>query len=281
MNGLLATKGVMLSASYGANLSPPIHRKTIAMAMRIRCAPNRSERASSWRNFRIWLCMNVLRRSPDPRWWRQMRPRYAGENRLRIRAEEIVAAERNSFADRINEQRPPTDPLSAIAQLLRVRRVEVQDLCRFASAWRSPHTAEAPSWAQFHMVTKGNCFLDLENGETFHLQAGSLLLLPRGDAHIVRSSHGARSRTVPVRVEYNNAIRVKTNTLGSSDTELICGRLQFDAGPSGLIVATLPAAILLHVNSERALGHMRRLVQMIDEELTSARAGGLAGGSGL
>jgi hypothetical protein len=70
-------------------------------------------------------------------------------------------------------------PLSAIAPLLRVRQVEVQDLCRFASAWRSAHTAEAPSWAQFHMVTKGNCFLDLDNGETFNLQAGSLLLLPR------------------------------------------------------------------------------------------------------
>jgi hypothetical protein len=73
-----------------------------------------------------------------------------------------MAAERNSFADRINEQRPPTHPLSAIAPLLRVRQVEVQDLCRFASAWRSAHTAEAPSWAQFHMVTKGKCFLDLE-----------------------------------------------------------------------------------------------------------------------
>jgi AraC family transcriptional regulator, activator of mtrCDE len=108
-----------------------------------------------------------------------------------------------------------------------------------------------------------------------------VLLLPRGDAHIVRSSDEGRSRAVPVRVEYNNAIRVKTNSLGSSDTELICGRLQFDGGPSGLIVATLPAAMLLNVNSERALGHMRRLVQMIDEELTSARAGALAVASGL
>jgi hypothetical protein len=43
---------------------------------------------------------------------------------------------------------------------------------------------------------------------------------------------------VPVRVEYHNAIRVKTNTLGSSDTELICGRLQFD----GVSRATLVRA---------------------------------------
>ena len=201
--------------------------------------------------------------------------RYAGGNRLYIGAEAILAAERNSFADRIKKQRPAADPLSAIAPLLRVRQVEVQDLCRFASAWRSPHEAQAPSWAQFHVVTKGNCFLDVQNGETLHLQAGSLLLLPQGDAHVVRSARGHRG-AVPVRVEYNNAIRIKTNTLESSDTELICGRLQFDEAQSGLIVTALPPAIVLNVSSAQVLGHMRSLIQMIDEELRSARAGALA-----
>src|SRR4030081_115825 len=41
----------------------------------------------------------------------RIRPCYAGGNRLRTSVEAILAAERNSFADRINEQRPPTDPL--------------------------------------------------------------------------------------------------------------------------------------------------------------------------
>jgi len=193
-----------------------------------------------------------------------MRPRYVGGNRLRTSAEKILAAERNSFADRLNEQRPPSDPLSAIAPLLRVRQVEVQDLCRFASAWRSAHTAEAPSWAQFHMVTKGNCFLDMENGETFHLQAGSLLLLPRGDAHIVRSSHGGRSRAVPVRVEYNNAIRVKTNTLGSSDTELICGRLQFHGG-----VHTCAGLLTIAVTAFAQTGEHRSFSRLLEESACS------------
>lgn len=187
-----------------------------------------------------------------------------------------MATDRNSFADRINEQRPAADPLSAIAPLLRVRQVEVQDVCRFASTWRSAHEAEAPGWAQFHMVTKGSCLLEAQTGETFRLQAGSLLLLPRGDAHIVRSVHSGGSRAVPVRIEHNQAVRIKTNTLESSDTDLICGRLQFDESSSGLVVAALPAAIVLNVNSEQTLGHMRELVQMVDEELRSARAGALA-----
>jgi hypothetical protein len=59
--------------------------------------------------------------------------RYAGGDRLYIGGEAILAAERSSFADRIKKRRPAADPLSAIAPLLRVRQVEVQDLCRFAS----------------------------------------------------------------------------------------------------------------------------------------------------
>jgi AraC family transcriptional activator of mtrCDE len=186
-----------------------------------------------------------------------------------------MAAERNSFADRIKQQRPAADPLSAIAPLLRVRQVEVQELCRFASAWSSPHEAQAPGWAQFHVVTKGNCFLEMQNGETLRLQAGSLLLLPHGGAHVVRSARGHR-RAEPLRVEYNNAIRIKTNALESSDTELICGRLQFDEAQSGLIVTAMPSAMVLNVSSAQALGHLRSLIQMIDEELRSARAGALA-----
>lgn len=78
-----------------------------------------------------------------------------------------------------------------------------------------------------------------------------------------------------MRVEHNDAVRIKTNTGDSTDTELICGRLRFDAAPSGLIAA-MPAAIALNVNSARALDHMRNLIQMIEQELISPRAGARA-----
>jgi hypothetical protein len=49
----------------------------------------------------------------------------------------MLPVQRNSFAERINPEPPAADSLSALAPLLRVRDVEVQDLCRFASVWRS------------------------------------------------------------------------------------------------------------------------------------------------
>jgi AraC family transcriptional regulator, activator of mtrCDE len=107
------------------------------------------------------------------------------------------------------------DPLSAIAPLFRVRP-EIQDVCRFALQWEVVHEAESTGFAQFHIVTNGSCLLERHCGETFKLEAGSILLLPQG---------GSRA---PIRTEYNNAIRIKTNTRGASDTELICGRLRLD-----------------------------------------------------
>src|ERR1700758_4197201 len=83
------------------------------------------------------------------------------------------------------------DPLSAIAPLLRVRP-EIQEICRFAARWEAEHQAEPLGWAQFHVVTNGRCFLEQRYGEPLLLQAGNLLLLPHGDAHVVRSAAGDR-----------------------------------------------------------------------------------------
>src|SRR3981081_1077014 len=165
------------------------------------------------------------------------------------------------------------DPLSAMAPLLRVRP-ELQEICRFAARWEAEHQAEPLGWAQFHIVTKGRCFLEQYYGEPLLLQAGHLLLLPHGDAHVVRSAEGRI--TAPIRIEFNNAVRIKTNTEDESDTELICGRLKFHAAPDNLIIAALPAAIVLRLGPGEPFHRMRMLVQAIDEELEAGRPGATA-----
>jgi len=167
------------------------------------------------------------------------------------------------------------DPLSAIAPLLRVRP-EIQEICRFAARWEAEHQAEPLGWAQFHIVTKGRCFLQQRYGEPLLLQAGHLLLLPHGDAHVVRSAGREGRITAPIRIEFNNAVRIKTNTEDESDTELICGRLKFHAAPDNLIIAALPAAIVLRLGPGEPFHRMRMLVQAIDEELEVGRPGATA-----
>jgi len=80
----------------------------------------------------------------------------------------------------------------------------------------------------------------------------------------------------PIRIEYGNAIETKTNTEGKAVTELICGRLHFEAATDSLVIATLPDVIVLRLGKERLLDRMRMLVRAIHDELKGGRLGALA-----
>jgi AraC family transcriptional regulator, activator of mtrCDE len=188
-----------------------------------------------------------------------------------------MLSRRKTYAGRIkrpDDATEPTtlDPLSAIAPLFRARP-EIQDVCRFALRGEVVHEAEPAGFAQFHIVTNGNCLLERNSGETFKLEAGSILLLPQGDPHVVRSVSRGGSSGTPIRTEYNNAIRIKTNARGASDTEMICGRLRLDGAMYSLVTAALPKAIVLSIGRGAQFDRMRMLVQAIDEELQAARPG--------
>src|ERR1700692_3797425 len=188
-----------------------------------------------------------------------------------------MLSRRKTYAGRIKHPDDATepatlDPLSSIAPLFRARP-EIQDVCRFALQWEVVHEAQPAGFAQFHIVTNGNCLLERYSGETFKLEAGSILLLPQGDPHVVRSASRGGSSGAPISTEYNNAIRIKTNTRGASDTEMICGRLRLDGAMYSLVTAALPKAIVLSIGRGALFDRMRMLGQAIDEELQAARPG--------
>jgi len=143
------------------------------------------------------------------------------------------------------------DALSGLAPLLRVRP-ELTDFCRFGGAWASSHRAEPAGWAYFHIVTKGSVKLDRAGFGPLRLDAGDILLLPHGDAHTVRAPGAAGHGGPPAATHYRNSLRVQASIGVEPDTELICGRLHFEAAPQNLIVAALPDVVVLRVG-ERPL----------------------------
>src|ERR1700732_781470 len=114
-----------------------------------------------------------------------------------------MLSRRKTYAGRIKDATEPAtlDPLSAIAPLFRARP-EIQDVRRFALQGEVVHAAEPAGFAQFHIVTNGNCLLERYSGETFKLEAGSILLLPQGESHVVRSASRGGSSGAPIRTEY-------------------------------------------------------------------------------
>lgn len=168
-----------------------------------------------------------------------------------------------------------TDVLSGLAPLLRVRP-ELQDVCRFGGGWSSPHGAEKRGWAYFHIVTKGACALERPGAGTMILQTGDVLLLPHGDAHILRAREPGQRPSPRMAVDYSNAIRIKTSVGVDTETELICGRLHFEGVPENLVIAALPEVIVLALGGAERLDRFGLLMSAIRDELDDNRPGAAA-----
>lgn len=168
----------------------------------------------------------------------------------------------------------PNDALSDLAPLLRVRP-ELQDFCRFGGDWTAVHEDTAGGVAQFHIVARGRCVLDRPGREALQLEAGDILLLPRGDAHLLRARIGSGQAVGAIATRYRNAIRLNT-TDAPAETELVCGLLHFEATGSAAAVAALPEVIVLRAGPAAPAARLQALVGAMAEELEGGGPGALA-----
>ncbi|WP_157220957.1 AraC family transcriptional regulator [Flavisphingomonas formosensis] len=162
------------------------------------------------------------------------------------------------------------DLLNAMVPLLKMRPV-IEDVCRFGGTWESPHAPDGGGWAQFHIVMRGSCIVERPGLDALELNAGDVLLLPHGDAHVVRSHLGGVGR--PIVSTLRNGIRRRSIAGESADTELLCGRLWFEAADRHPLLAALPDEIVIHTADEPLLERFRHLLADIRDELDGDRPG--------
>ena len=171
------------------------------------------------------------------------------------------------------------DTLSGLAPLLRVRP-ELQYACHFGAEWTAHHPPEPDAWAPFHIVTHGSCMLHLPApGRSVQLAAGDVAVLPHGSPHVMRGPTTApdAAGSFGIRSVSTGPILVKTNTDGAPpDTQIVCGRLKFDRAGNNFVLSALPEAIVVTAAEHHETNRMRTLIQLIKEELESARPGAAA-----
>ncbi len=131
----------------------------------------------------------------------------------------------------------------------------------------------------FHIVADGKCWIQVTGAtQSVELVAGDFVVVPRGDAHIMRDSTASTivdffelaSRSVP---DHRGTFRAGGNGV---ITKLVCGGMQFDNATTDPLLALLPP--LIHVKGEDRDGAtwLQALVSQILEELDSSRAGAQA-----
>ena len=177
--------------------------------------------------------------------------------------------------------------MDALSQTLRVVRLVGAIFLhgRFTAPWcyQSPHADAAAPYLEptaervviFHMVTEGECWVELGDMAPVHLAAGDAVVFPQGDAHRMGSqpglqpASGARLQEVLARRP-----RLLAYGGGGATTKLVCGYLACDARLARILLAGLPPIVKVSVRGSNAGVWLEASLRYALAEARSPRPGG-------
>lgn len=127
----------------------------------------------------------------------------------------------------------------------------------------------------FHMVTEGDCHVELDGAPSTRLTAGDVVIFPQGHAHRMSSGPGVPPAT-GASLERVLARRPRQLSYGGggATTRLVCGYLACDARLAAMLFAGLPALVRVNVRGSSAGAWLEASVRYALAEARSPRAGG-------
>lgn len=113
--------------------------------------------------------------------------------------------------------------------------------CLLSRDWQLPHAAGELSVIRWHTVTQGAAQLDMPDGTSFTLRAGSIVILAQNSTHRLCQS-------------------------GEEQTHIVCGSLRLPPS-SRYFLTTLPEALILAPDENSHVGHwLRAMIALLQEE---------------
>jgi len=128
----------------------------------------------------------------------------------------------------------------------------------------------------FHIVTSGQCWLDVEGEAPCQLQQGSLVLVPHGNGHCIRSNPG--DDVVPlfdIPVEQVSDRYEIMHFGGKGElTQLTCGVVRFDHVAGQQLITLLPKVLQVNSWADDEDGWLHSTLRLIAREARELRPGG-------
>jgi AraC family transcriptional activator of mtrCDE len=153
--------------------------------------------------------------------------------------------------------------------------------CHVHAPWELDHQPAAPGVATYHVVVEGSADLSVPGHSSLQLEAGDIVVLPRGSAHRLRARHGdAGGRALaPARVEEQDigaVLRLKTNAGSGPVSDILCGSFVFDQPAGQGLLAALPEVLVVHTAAKPEFAGLQALVAMLRMETEEQRSGAQA-----
>lgn len=177
--------------------------------------------------------------------------------------------------------------MDALSETLRVVRLvgAIFINARFTAPWcyQSPSASTAAPFLEpgaervviFHLITEGECYVELGDEPPLRLTAGDAVIFPQGDAHRMSSQPGLAPATgARLDVVLSRRPRQLAYGGGGPATRLVCGYLACDARLAGMLLAGLPAIVKVNVRGSNAGIWLEASVRYALAEARSPRPGG-------
>lgn len=178
--------------------------------------------------------------------------------------------------------------MDALSETLRVVRLvgAIFIDARFSAPWcyySPPADKVAPLLepsadrvAIFHLVTEGSCWVEVDGSAPVRLEAGDVVLMTQGDAHLMASQPGLPPARGGASLEAVLSRRpgVLRHGGGGAPTKLVCGYLACDARLARLLLGGLPPLLRVSLRGSSSGAWLEASVRYALEEVRSPRAGG-------
>jgi len=177
--------------------------------------------------------------------------------------------------------------MDALSQTLRVVRLvgAIFINARFTAPWcyQSPAADTAAPFLEpgaervviFHMITEGECYVELDDDPPLRLSAGDVVIFPQGHAHRMSSQPGLTPAS-GARLDEVLARRPRQLSYGGggAGTRLVCGYLACDTRLAGMLLTGLPPVVRVNVRGSNAGIWLESSVRYALAEARSPRPGG-------
>ena len=128
----------------------------------------------------------------------------------------------------------------------------------------------------FHVVTAGQCWLEVEGANSCHLRPGDLALVPHGEGHRLVGAAGATAVKlfdVP-RELVSDRYEILRHGGGGESTTVICGVVRFDHPAAHHLIRLLPKVIGVDVWSSPEIEWIQSTLRFMAAEARELRPGG-------
>ena len=178
--------------------------------------------------------------------------------------------------------------MDALSETLRVVRLvgAIFINARFTAPWcyQSPSADTAAPFLEptaervviFHLITEGECYVELGTEAPLRLIVGDAIIFPLGDAHRMASQPGLTpaSGGASLREVLSRRPRQLDFGGGGATTRLVCGYLACDTRLARMLLAGLPPMVRVNVRGSNAGIWLEASVRYALAEARSPRPGG-------